>query len=63
VQLKGQPAQQIRPGDSVWIEAEEVHWHGAAQEHTFVHLAIQESDEHGVEVVWLDHVTDQEYAG
>jgi hypothetical protein len=28
-----------------------------------VHLAIQEKDEHGVDVVWLDHVTEEEYAG
>jgi quercetin dioxygenase-like cupin family protein len=62
VQLKGQPAQQIRPGDSVWIEPGEVHWHGAAQNHTMTHLAIQETDEHGVNVVWLEHVTDAEYA-
>jgi quercetin dioxygenase-like cupin family protein len=63
VQLKGQPAQEIRPGDSVWIEAGEVHWHGAAPGHTMVHLAVQEADADGVDVVWLDHVTDQEYTG
>ena len=63
VQLKGQPAQTIRPGDSVWIDAGEVHWHGAAPGHTMVHLAIQEKDERGVDVVWLDHVTEEEYTG
>jgi hypothetical protein len=26
-----------------------------------VHLAMQETDESGVDVVWLDHVTDEEY--
>jgi quercetin dioxygenase-like cupin family protein len=62
VQLKGQPAQEIRPGDSVWIEPGEVHWHGAAPGHTMVHLAIQDADAEGVDVVWLNHVTDQEYA-
>lgn len=61
VQLKGQPVQQIRPGDSVWIDAGEVHWHGAAPGHTMVHLAIQETDDKGVDVVWLDRVTDEEY--
>jgi quercetin dioxygenase-like cupin family protein len=63
VQLRGEPAQQIRPGDTVWIEADEVHWHGAAQGHTMAHLAIQETDAHGVDVVWLEHVTDEEYFG
>ena len=60
-QLKGQPPQQIRPGDTVWIEPGELHWHGAAPHHTMVHLAIQEADEHGIDVVWLDHVTNEEY--
>ena len=63
VQLKGEPVQPIRPGDSVWIEAGELHWHGAAPGRTLVHLAMQEMDEQGVDVVWLEHVTDQEYAG
>jgi quercetin dioxygenase-like cupin family protein len=62
VQLKGQPPREIRPGDTVWIEAGELHWHGAAPGHTMVHLAIQEADEHGVDVVWLQHVTDEEYS-
>jgi quercetin dioxygenase-like cupin family protein len=63
VQLKGEPVREIRPGDSVWIEAGEVHWHGAAPGYTMAHLAIQETDEKGVDVVWLEHVTDEEYAG
>jgi len=63
VQLKGEPVQQIRSGDSVWIEAGELHWHGAAPDRTLVHLAMQEADEQGVDVVWLEHVTDAEYAG
>ena len=62
VQLKGQPPQKIGPGDTVWIEADERHWHGADADHTMVHLAIQEADERGVDVVWLEHVTDQEYS-
>ena len=61
VQLKGEPIQQIQSGDSVWIEANELHWHGAAPGHTMVHLAMQEADEQGVDVVWLEHVTDAEY--
>ena len=62
VQLKGQPAQAIRPGDTVWIDAGEVHWHGAAPGHTMVHLAMQEMDAAGVDVAWLAHVSDEEYA-
>ena len=62
VQLKGEAAQTIRPGDTVWIEAGEVHWHGAAPGRTMVHLAIQQADANGVEVAWLEHVTGAEYA-
>jgi quercetin dioxygenase-like cupin family protein len=62
VQLQGQPAHTIRPGDTVWIEPGEVHWHGAAPGHTMVHLAMQVADANGVEVTWLAHVSDQEYA-
>jgi quercetin dioxygenase-like cupin family protein len=62
VQSKGEPVREIRPGDTVWIDAGEIHWHGAALGHTMVHLAMQETDEHGVNVMWLKHVTDAEYS-
>jgi quercetin dioxygenase-like cupin family protein len=62
VQLKGQPARAIHPGDTVWIEPGEVHWHGAALGHTMVHLAMQETDAAGEHVVWLTPVSDEEYA-
>jgi quercetin dioxygenase-like cupin family protein len=62
VQLRGEPVRLIRSGDSVWIEAGELHWHGAAPDRTMVHLAMQEMDEQGTDVVWLEHVTDEEYA-
>jgi quercetin dioxygenase-like cupin family protein len=62
VQLKGHPAREIRPGDTVWIDAGEVHWHGAAPGRTMVHLAMQEADAQGVEVVWLEHVSDEDYS-
>jgi quercetin dioxygenase-like cupin family protein len=62
VQLKGESVLEIRSGDTVWIEANELHWHGAAPDHTLVHLAMQQADEHGVDVVWLGHVTDEEYS-
>ena len=61
VQVQGHPAQVIRPGDSVWIEPGELHWHGAAATHTLVHLAIQNANESNVDVVWLEHVTAEHY--
>ncbi len=56
IQLRGGPKQLIGAGDSAWIEPGELHWHGAAKDRTMVHLAIQEPDEKGVDVVWMEHV-------
>jgi len=54
--------QEIRPGDVVYIEPEEEHWHGATADRFMAHVAIQEADENGRVVTWGDHVTDEEYA-
>lgn len=62
IQVQGQAARTLRPGDTVSILPGEIHWHGAAPEHTFIHLAMQEADGDGIDVVWLEHVTDQEYS-
>lgn len=56
VQTRGGEISEVASGDSVWIEPGEVHWHGAASERTMVHLAIQDVDEQGVDVVWMEHV-------
>jgi quercetin dioxygenase-like cupin family protein len=52
---------QIRPGDVIYIEPGEEHWHGAAPDHYMAHVAMQEADQDGRVVTWLDHVTDAEY--
>jgi len=61
VQLDGEPIREIHPGDTVMIAPNERDWHGAGPENTIVHLALQEADEKNVHVVWLEHVTDEEY--
>jgi quercetin dioxygenase-like cupin family protein len=61
VQCLGYPVQTLRPGDTVLIDPGEKHWHGAAPQHSLVHLALQEADITGKDVVWLEHVTDAEY--
>ncbi len=53
--------QEIRPGDVVFIEPGEEHWHGATPDRFMAHVAIQEADDNGDVVTWLDHVTDSEY--
>ena len=53
--------QEIRPGDVVYIEPGEEHWHGATADRFMAHVALQEADDDGQVVTWLEHVTDSEY--
>lgn len=62
VRLAGGPIENICPGDVVWIAPGEKHWHGAAPATAMTHIAIQEVRE-GAAVTWLEHVSDEEYAG
>jgi quercetin dioxygenase-like cupin family protein len=60
-QREGGPVEEIRPGDRVFIEPGENHWHGAAPDRFMAHIAIHEADESGNPVNWGRHVTDEEY--
>lgn len=60
-QRRGGPVEEIRPGDSVFFEPGEDHWHGAAPDRFMTHVAMQEVDESGSPVTWGEHVTDEEY--
>jgi quercetin dioxygenase-like cupin family protein len=62
VQRRGGPVEVIRPGDRIYIEPDEEHWHGAAPDRLMVHLALNEVDEDHVAAHWGEHVTDEEYA-
>ena len=61
VATRSDGVREIRPGDVVYIEPDEEHWHGATGDRFMAHVAIQEADENGEVVTWLDHVTDDEY--
>jgi quercetin dioxygenase-like cupin family protein len=61
VQKKGEAVKLILPGDVVTILADEEHWHGAAPDSVFTHIAIQVIAENGEDVSWLAPVTDEEY--
>lgn len=56
----GEPTE-MRPGDVVFIEPNEEHWHGATPQRFMAHVAIQQADEQGQTVTWLDPVADDEY--
>jgi quercetin dioxygenase-like cupin family protein len=61
-QCRGEPIQFIRPGDRVFFEPGEEHWHGASPSHFMTHIAMLEVDDKGNAATWGDHVTDEEYA-
>lgn len=56
----GKDAQELHPGDVVNIPAEVKHWHGAAKDSWFAHLAVEVPAE-GSSNEWLEPVTDEEY--
>lgn len=60
VQREGGPVEEIRPGDVVWFEPGERHWHGASAANAMSHLAIQESVD-GSPVTWMEKVSDEDY--
>jgi quercetin dioxygenase-like cupin family protein len=60
-QRDGGPLEEIRPGDRVFFEPGENHWHGAAPNRFMTHIAIQEVDDTGSPVRWGDPVEDETY--
>jgi quercetin dioxygenase-like cupin family protein len=60
-QSEGGPIETIRPGDRIFFEPGENHWHGAAPTRFMTHIAIQQADNHGSTVAWGHHLTDDEY--
>jgi quercetin dioxygenase-like cupin family protein len=60
-QRQGGPVEVIRPGDRVFFEPDEDHWHGASPSRFMTHLAMVEVDEKGNAATWGKHVTDDEY--
>lgn len=59
-QEKGKPARRLFPGDIVEIAPNVEHWHGAAPDSWFAHLAI-ECNPNSNKVTWLSPVNDDEY--
>lgn len=59
-QEKGKAARRLYPGDIVEIAPGVEHWHGAAPDSWFAHIAIECNPENN-EVTWLSPVTDAEY--
>ena len=61
-QRRGGPVELIRPGDRVFFEPDEEHWHGAHPNRFMTHVAMLQVDEQGNGADWGDHVSDDDYA-
>ena len=59
---RGGPVQVIRPGDRVFFEPGEEHWHGATPTRFMTHIAMLDVDDDGNNANWGPHVSDEEYA-
>lgn len=59
-QEEGKPAVEILPGTVIHIPANVKHWHGAAADSWFAHLAFEIAGENASNE-WLEPVTDEEY--
>lgn len=60
MQRQSGPVEEIRPGDVVWFEPGEKHWHGATATTAMSHIAIQEAL-NGSAVAWMEKVSDEDY--
>jgi quercetin dioxygenase-like cupin family protein len=60
VQRWGGPIEEIRPGDVIWFEPGEKHWHGATPTTAMTHIAIQERLASKT-VDWLEQVSAEQY--
>ncbi len=56
----GKPAQELNAGDVVHIPAGVKHWHGAAKDSWFVHIAVEVPGEN-TSSEWCEPVSDEEY--
>lgn len=61
VQKEGGPIEEIGPGDVVYFEPNEKHWHGASPTKAMSHIAVQE-EVNGEVVTWMEKVTDDQYS-
>jgi quercetin dioxygenase-like cupin family protein len=59
--FKGSPPQILEPGDTVMIPPDTWHWHGAAPDRFFAHLAMMEVDDQGNGTAWFEPVSEADY--
>jgi quercetin dioxygenase-like cupin family protein len=60
VQRWDSPIEEIHPGDVVWFEPGEKHWHGASPTTAMAHIAIVEKLD-GKSADWMEPVSEAQY--
>jgi quercetin dioxygenase-like cupin family protein len=60
VQNSGGSIEKIRPGDVVWSQPGEKHWHGATPTTAMTHISIVEQLD-GKSAEWMEKVSDEQY--
>jgi len=60
VQSWGKAKEEVFPGDVIWFEPDEKHWHGATSTNAMTHIAIVECLD-GKTADWMEHVSDEHY--
>ena len=60
VQKENDKIEEVHPGDIVWFEPNEKHWHGATETNGMSHIAIQENLNGNI-VEWMEKVSDEQY--
>ena len=61
LQLEGEQVQELRPGDTGVIPPNTRHWHGAASDRLFIHLAMSETSDDGGGTEWFEKVNEADY--
>jgi quercetin dioxygenase-like cupin family protein len=60
VQREGGAIEEIHPGDVIWFDPNEKHWHGATPTTAMTHIATQDNL-NGKVVEWMEKVSDEQY--
>ena len=60
IQQWGEPIQEMRTGDVIWIPPHQKHWHGASPASAMTHIAIT-SAVAGKNVDWMEQVSEEQY--
>lgn len=61
VQAEGEPPIRLEAGESIWIDADQRHWHGAGPDVPMTHVAYQQAADDLTTVDWHEPVTASTY--